>query len=87
MIRAEIVREKTGLSQRQLTYLRRLGLMPRPTQIRTTRWKGRAYAYPDTVFTRIHMITFLQEHGFTLAQVGQAAKGTPFECFDTGPKG
>ncbi len=87
MIPAEIVREKTGLSQRQLTYMRRLGLMPYPTRMPTAGCRGSAYGYPDTVFTRIHMITFLQGHGFTLAQVGQAAKGTPFECLDTGPKG
>ncbi len=87
MILAEIVREKTGLSKRQLTYMRRLGLMPRPTQISTSGRRGSWYAYPDTVLTRIHVIKFLQGHGFTLDQVRQAAKGTPFECFDTGPKG
>ncbi len=87
MIPVETVREKTGLSRRQLTYLRRLGLMPYPTRIWTTGREGSRCAYPDTVLTRIHVIKFLQGHGFTLAQVGRAAKGTPFECFDTGPKG
>ncbi len=87
MIPAEIVREKTGLSQRRLVYLRRLGLMPRPSRVGTVGRRGSRWGYPETVFTRIHMIRFLQEHGFSLVQIAQSARGTPFECFDTGAKG
>ncbi|GAI96118.1 unnamed protein product, partial [marine sediment metagenome] len=80
MIPSQIVREKAGLSQRRLIYMRKLGLIPRPTRIPRPGRHGSAFAYPATIFTRLHVIDFLQAHGFTLAQIAQSARGTPFEC-------
>ncbi|MBA7572247.1 hypothetical protein ES708_14023 [subsurface metagenome] len=85
MIPTKIVREKTGLTQHQLWRLRKLRLIPKPTRIPAIGRRGSTYALPDTIFTRIHLIRFLQGHGFTLIQVAQAARGTPFECLPPGP--
>ena len=85
MIPSKIVTEKTGLSQPRLNYMRRLGLIPHATRIPSPGRRGSAYAYPATIFTRIHVIDFLQGHGFTLTQIAQAARGTPFECLDSHP--
>ncbi|MBA7587906.1 hypothetical protein ES708_29953 [subsurface metagenome] len=85
MIPTNIVREKTGLCQRRFSYMRRLRLIPHPTRIPTPGHTGSTYAYPASIFTRIHVIEFLQGHGFTLTQIAQAARGTPFECVNPGP--
>jgi len=85
MIPSKTVKEKTGLSQGRLSYMRELRLIPRPTRIATPGRPGSAYVYPDTIFTRLHMIEFLQGHGLTLTQIAQAAKGTPFECVEPEP--
>jgi len=85
MIPSDIVKEKTRLSQGRLSYMCSLGLIPRPTRIPTPHHAGSAYAYPATIFTRIHVIQFLQTHGLTLTQISRAARGTPFECHDPAP--
>ena len=85
MIPSDIVKQKTGLSQGRLSYMCSLRLIPRPTRIPTPGHAGSAYAYPATIFTRLHVIQFMQGHGFTLTQIAQAARGTPFECLDPDP--
>ena len=87
MIPSKIVKETTGLSQGRLSYMRSLGLIPRPTRIARPGRPGSAYVYPASIFTRIHVIEFLQGHGFTLTQIAQAARGTPFECLEPEPSG
>lgn len=85
MIPSKIVKQKTGLSQGRLSYMRSLGLIPRPTRIPRPGRPGSAYVYPASIFTRIHVIDFLQGHGLTLTQIAQAARGTPFQCPDPDP--
>ncbi len=85
MISSKIVQEQAGLTTNTLEYLRRLRLIPSPTRIPTPGCTGSAYAYPPTIFTRIHLIKFLQGHGFTLTKIARAARGTPFECPPPGP--
>jgi len=80
MIPSDIVKQKTGLSQSRLSYMRTLGLIPRPTRIAAPGLHGSTYAYPATIFTRLRVIAFMQSHGFTLLQIAQAARGTPFDC-------
>ncbi len=65
--------------------MRSLGLIPRPTRIPRPGRPGSTYVYPGTIFTRLHVIDFLQGHGFTLTQIAQAARGTPFQCLPPGP--
>ncbi|MBA7590940.1 hypothetical protein ES708_33084 [subsurface metagenome] len=85
MIECKVVRERTGLTSGQLMYMRELGLLPRATRVRTKGQRGSSAFYPDTIFTRIRVIRFLQGHGGSLAQISRAARGTPFECLDRSP--
>ncbi len=85
MIPSNIVKQKTGLSKKQLSYLCTLRLIPHPTRMPTGHHAGSSYAYPATIFTRIHVIQFLQGHGFTLTKIVRAARGTPFECPNPDP--
>jgi len=85
MIPSNIVKQKTGLSQGRLSYMCSLGLIPRPSRIPTSGRPGSTYVYPASIFTRLHVIDFLQGHGFTLTQIAQSARGTPFECLDSDP--
>ncbi|MBA7615769.1 hypothetical protein ES703_23055 [subsurface metagenome] len=86
MIPTDIVRQKTGLTTHQLNYLHRLRLLPSATRIHTIGQVGSTCAYPATIFTRIRVIEFLRGHGLTLAQIAQAARGTPFECPPPAPR-
>ena len=85
MIPSRTVRENTGLSQRRLSYMSSLGLLPHATRIPTIGHRGSTCVYPPTIFTRLRVIKFLQGHGFTLTQIVRAARGTPFECLDPDP--
>ncbi|MBA7581823.1 hypothetical protein ES708_23734 [subsurface metagenome] len=80
MIPSNIVKQQTGLNQGRLSYMRSLGLIPKPTRIPTPGRPGSTYAYPASIFTRIRVIEFLQGHGLTLSQIAQPARGTPFQC-------
>ena len=87
MIPSGVVKERFGLSKKQLAYLGGLGLVPHPTRVARTGQHGSAYAYPASIFTRMRVIKFLQGHGLTLVQIAEAAKGTPFECLNGGRPG
>ena len=85
MIPTKVVREKTGLTTRQLKHLRTLHLIPKTTMIPSTGGRGPTFAYPATVLNRIRLIKILQAKGISLNQMAKHARGTPFECPHPGP--
>ncbi|GAJ21007.1 unnamed protein product, partial [marine sediment metagenome] len=63
--------QKTGLTARQLDYLRRLRLLPVAKFAPTTEGGHPTFLYPDTVLDRIRRIKTLQAHGLSLAHIAR----------------
>ena len=71
MLSSKIVQQKTGLTGRQLDYLRHLRLLPVAKFAPTTEGGHPTFLYPDTVLDRIRRIKTLQAHGLSLAQIAR----------------
>ncbi len=71
MLPSKIVQEKTGLTARQLDYLRRLRLLPVAKFAPTTEGGHPTFLYPDTVLDRIRHIKTLQAQGLSLAHIAR----------------
>jgi len=68
------VARRAGLRPSALRYYERLGLLPAPR-----RESGRR-RYDDAVLTRLQVISFARECGFSLREIGQLFAGRPYSA-------